>query len=137
MVREKLILTVISIIVLLVFIESLFISGKSNNIDTNLDSHFKINLDKNGILNTENFFNGAPFTVNSWGKDIFYNRKNIYDDWFQLTGVTEFENGYKAIVNGEILSEMDKLKGFIVQDISENKVVLKKNQYRVTLKLEE
>ena len=74
--------------------------------------------------------------VADWGKDIFYDRSNIYNRWFKLTGITEFENGYKAIVNGEIVHEMNRVRGFTVTSITENQVVLQRNEYRVTLKME-
>jgi len=70
------------------------------------------------------------------GKDIFHDRSNIYNSWFKLTGITEFENGYKAIVNGEIVHKMNRVRGFTVTSITETEVVLQRNEYRVTLKME-
>ena len=75
-------------------------------------------------------------SVNGWGKDIFHDRSNIYNSWFKLTGITEFENGYKAIVNGEIVHKMNRVRGFTVTSITETEVVLQRNEYRVTLKME-
>ena len=73
--------------------------------------------------------------VINWGKDIFHDRSNVYNSWFQLTGITRFDNGYKAIVNGQIVHELSKVRGFIVKTITSNKVVLARDQYRVILKL--
>ena len=70
-----------------------------------------------------------------WGNDIFYDRSDIYDSWFNLTGITEFSNGRKAIINGEILRLNERVRGFTVKKITENKVMLKRNQYHVTLNL--
>jgi hypothetical protein len=75
-------------------------------------------------------------SANGWGKDIFHDRSNIYNSWFKLTGITEFENGYKAIVNGEIVHKMNRVRGFTVTSITETEVVLQRNEYRVTLKME-
>ena len=72
----------------------------------------------------------------SWGKDIFYDRSNMYKNRFKLTGITLFEDGYKAIVNGDIILEGKKVQGFMVADINEDRVMLKRNKHRVTLKLE-
>jgi len=76
-------------------------------------------------------------SVNSWGRDFFHNRSNIYDNSFNLTGITQFENGYKAIINEQIISEGDRIKKFKVTDITKNSVLLKWYKHRVTLKLEE
>ena len=72
----------------------------------------------------------------SWGKDIFYDRSNIYKNKFKLTGITRFEDGYKAIINGDITLEGKRVQGFMVTNITENRVLLKRNKHRVTLKLE-
>jgi len=72
----------------------------------------------------------------SWGSDIFYDRSNIFKSRFKLTGITRFEDGYKAIINGDIASEGKRVQGFMVTDITENRVLLKRNKHRVTLKLE-
>ncbi len=71
-----------------------------------------------------------------WGNDIFYDRSNVYDGWFKLTGITKFDNEYKAIVNGEIVHKASKVKGFAVASITKDQVILNRNQYRVTLTLE-
>ena len=72
----------------------------------------------------------------NWGKDIFYDRSNMYKNRFKLTGITRFEDGYKAIINGDIILEGKKVQGFMVADINEDRVMLKRNKHRVTLKLE-
>ena len=76
-------------------------------------------------------------SISGWGSDIFHDRTNVYNDWFELTGITRFEKNYKAIVNGEIISEMDRVRGFVVTNINSKKVILRRNDYIVTLKLEE
>ena len=75
-------------------------------------------------------------SVNSWGRDFFHNRSNIYDNSFNLTGITQFNNGYKAIINEQIISEGDQIKNFKVTDITKNSVLLKWYKHSVTLKLE-
>ena len=137
MLREKIILAITSAIILFVLIQTIFLKNTSN-IENNRHLHSSSDLNplKKLSLNAEKS-SYKPINMNKWGKDIFYDRKNIYNDWFLLTGITQFETGYKAIINGEIFKEMDRLKGFMVQEISDKKVVLKKNRYRVTLKLEE
>ena len=137
MLREKIILSILSSVILFVLIQTILLKGIPKfvkNSNANLDTNFI--SPKSLVLNNENISNN-PLGINKWGKDIFYNRKYIYDDWFKLTGITQFATGRKAIINGEILKEMDRLKGFIVQDIFDTKVVLKKNKYRVTLNLEQ
>ena len=74
--------------------------------------------------------------ADNWGKDIFYDRSNMFKNRFKLTGITRFEDGYKAIINGDIILEGKQVKGFMVADINENRVMLKRNKHRVTLKLE-
>lgn len=76
-------------------------------------------------------------SVNSWGRDFFHNRSNIYVNSFNLTGITQFNNGYKAIINEQIISEGDQIKNFKVTDITKNSVLLKWYKHSVTLKLEE
>ena len=77
-----------------------------------------------------------PLQIVGWGDDIFYDRSNIYDSWFKLTGITQFQDGYKAIINGEIVHKMNRVRGFNVKEITKNRVVLERDQYSVTLKLE-
>jgi len=76
-------------------------------------------------------------SVNSWGRDFFHNRSNIYVNSFNLTGITQFNNGYKAIINEQIISKGDQIKNFKVTDITKNSVLLKWYKHSVTLKLEE
>ena len=81
----------------------------------------------------------SPFVslqVDDWGDDIFYDRTNIYNSWFKLTGITQFEDGYKAIINGEITHELNRVRGFTVIEINKDQVALERDQYSVTLKLE-
>ena len=75
-------------------------------------------------------------TEDNWGKDIFYDRSNMFKNRFKLTGITRFEDGYKAIVNGDIILEGKQVQGFMVADINEDRVMLQRNKHRVTLKLE-
>ncbi len=75
--------------------------------------------------------------MNSWGRDFFHNRSNIYVNSFNLTGITQFNNGYKAIINERIISEGDQIENFKVTDITKNSVLLKWYKHSVTLKLEE
>ena len=70
-----------------------------------------------------------------WNKDIFYDRSESYRKWFKLTGISKMRDGYKAFINNEIMSEGDRIRGFIVKKITEKKVVLKKNNSSVTLRL--
>ena len=105
----------------------------------------KINPEKHTRTNT-NFYEvrqkkdssrSPSLSVSGWSRDIFYDRSSIYDNWFSLTGITEFDNGRKAIINDEILRVGEKVRGFTVNDISENQVFLSKNKYQVTLNLEQ
>ena len=91
------------------------------------------------LLDTSNSetYGRIPLSISGWGSDIFHDRTNVYNDWFELTGITRFEKNYKAIVNGEIISEMDRVRGFIVTTINSKKVILRRNDYIVTLNLEE
>ena len=70
-----------------------------------------------------------------WNNDIFYDRSESYRKWFKLTGISKMRDGYKAFINNEIMSEGDRIRGFIVKKITEKKVVLKKNNSSVTLRL--
>ena len=88
-------------------------------------------------VNNKETYRRIPLSISGWGSDIFHDRTNVYNDWFELTGITRFEKNYKAIVNGEIISEMDRVRGFVVTKINSKKVILRRNDYIVTLKLEE
>jgi len=70
-----------------------------------------------------------------WDKDIFYDRSEAYKNWFKLTGISKMREGYKAFVNNEIIREGDRIRGFTVRSITEKKVVLKKNNSSITLRL--
>ena len=70
-----------------------------------------------------------------WEKDIFYDKSESYKKLFRLTGISEMRDGYKAFINNEIMMEGDRIRGFTVQIITEKKVVLKKNNSSVTLRL--
>ena len=70
-----------------------------------------------------------------WNKDIFYDRSESYRKWFKLTGISKMRDGYKAFINNEIMMEGGRIRGFTVQIITEKKVVLKKNNSSVTLRL--
>ena len=131
--REKMILIIMGLLILAVFLEALptiypeFDGRINNEIEPNANDQTKVS--------------GQPqfpisLSANGWGKDIFHDRSNIYNSWFKLTGITEFENGYKAIVNGEIVHKMNRVRGFTVTSITETEVVLQRNEYRVTLKME-
>ena len=70
-----------------------------------------------------------------WEKDIFYDKSESYKKLFRLTGISKMRDGYKAFINNEIMMEGDRIRGFTVQIITEKKVVLKKNNSSVTLRL--
>ena len=120
--------------VLLDVLSILFPSTKKFQSFNNTTFEEPDNLSDNSNTRT---YDRIPLSVSGWGFDIFHDRTNVYNDWFELTGITQFENDYKAIVNGEIVGEMDRVRGFIVMEINPRKVILKRNDYIVTLKLEE
>ena len=70
-----------------------------------------------------------------WNKDIFYDKSESYKNLFRLTGISKMRDGYKAFINNEIMMEGGRIRGFTVQIITEKKVVLKKNNSSVTLRL--
>ena len=131
--REKMILIIMGLLILAVFLEALptiypeFDGRINNEIEPNANDQTKVVGQSQSPIS---------LSVNGWGKDIFHDRSNIYNSWFKLTGITEFENGYKAIVNGEIVHKMNRVRGFTVTSITETEVVLQRNEYRVTLKME-
>ena len=102
--------------------DSLLIANKINEMEDN-----RKNQDETFLL---------PLMTENWGKDFFYNRSNAYESLFKLTGITRFENGFKAMINENILIEGDRIKGFTLKRIDANQVILKRGKYRVTLKLE-
>ena len=133
MIREKVIAITLIIVSSIVLIES--ISAWSTDHNLFLENSVKENIALNGIIEDKNS-SPALLQANSWGEDIFYDRSNIYNSWFKLTGITQFEGGFKAIINGQIVHEYDRVRGFRVIEIIENQVVLERDQYSVKLKLE-
>ena len=135
MIREKTILAMVFIIFFLVAIETIFILSpkfKIKNSEPIQSSDLKSDIGNKTIKKT------YPPSLNSsgWINDIFYDRSNIYDDWFSLTGIMQFEDGKKAIINDEILRAGDRVKGFTVKKILDSQVVLTRNKYQVNLNLE-
>ena len=129
MIREKVIAITLIIVSSIVLIES--IAAWS----TFLENSVKEDRALNEIIDDKKS-SPALLQANSWGEDIFYDRSNIYNSWFKLTGITQFEGGFKAIINGQIVHEYDRVRGFRVIEIIENQVVLERDQYTVKLKLE-
>ena len=135
--REKIILSLVALVIGAVFIEFLPIMFPSINA-----RFYKAGSQEYSILENQKHLessdsNPVPLSVGGWGKDIFHDRSNVYNSWFKLTGITRFENGYKAIINGEIVHERTRVRGFKVTKITYNQVVLQRNEYRVTLKLQQ
>ena len=133
MIREKVIAITLIIVSSIVLIES--IAAWSTDHDLFLENSVKENRTLNGIIEDQSS-SPALLQANSWGEDIFYDRSNIYNSWFKLTGITQFEDGFKAIINGQIVHEFNRVRGFQVIKIIENQVVLERDQYSVKLKLE-
>ena len=133
MIREKVIAITLTIVSSIVLIES--IAAWSTEHDLFLENSVQENRNLNGIIEDKNS-SPALLQVNNWGEDIFYDRSNIYNSWFKLTGITQFEGGFKAIINGQIVHEYNRVRGFRVIEIIENQVVLERDQYSVKLKLE-
>ena len=133
MIREKVITITLIIVSSIVLIES--IAAWSTDHDLFLENSGKENKALNGIIEHKSS-SPALLQANSWGEDIFYDRSNIYNSWFKLTGITQFEGGFKAIINGQIVHEFNRVRGFQVIEIIENQVVLERDQYTVKLKLE-
>ena len=133
MIREKVIAITLIIVSSIVLIES--IAAWSTDHELFLENSLRANRTLDGIIENKNS-SPALLKVDSWGEDIFYDRSNIYNSWFKLTGITQFEGGFKAIINGQIVHEYDRVRGFRVIEIIENQVVLERDQYSVKLKLE-
>ena len=133
MIREKVIAITLIIVSSIVLIES--IAAWSTDHDLFLENSLRANRIFDGIIENKNS-SPALLQANSWGEDIFYDRSNIYNSWFKLTGITQFEGGFKAIINGQIVHEFNRVRGFQVIEIIENQVVLERDQYSVKLKLE-
>ena len=133
MIREKVIAITLIIVSSIVLIES--IAAWSTDHDLFLENSLRANRTLDVIIKNKNS-SPALLQANSWGEDIFYDRSNIYNSWFKLTGITQFEGGFKAIINGQIVHEFNRVRGFQVIEIIENQVVLERDQYIVKLKLE-
>ena len=131
MIKEKAILIFLGLVIIGLILESLFIVFPLD------DKPQKVEKEFSEITSNKKNEDLVLLSVPGWGEDIFYDRSNIYDSLFTLTGITQFENIKKAIINGEIVQEGVRIKGFRVMDISEKKAVLKRDEYRVTLKLQE
>ena len=109
--------------------------SKSHSIDNNFQS---IEVTKTDQYETEKDIKiPKPLSLTNidWNNDIFYDRSESYRKWFKLTGISKMRDGYKAFINNEIMSEGDRIRGFVVKKITEKKVVLKKNNSSVTLRL--
>ena len=134
--REKVIIYLISLVIMIVAIDLLtflVLDDRSMHLSLNKESsesHSDIPKTKDELFPIE-------LSINKWGRDIFYDRSYQYNSWFKLTGITQFEDGNKAIINGNIIKEQDKIKGFTISEIGKNYVILKKNKHIVTLKLKE
>ena len=134
--REKITLGFFIVVLLALFLE-LFL-GLITGINSNsqpMVTQDSSTTEKFSILDTSSS-EPIKLSMNSWGKDFFHNRSNIYDNSFNLTGITKFKNGYKAIINEQIISEGDQIENFKVTDITKNRVLLKWYKHSVTLKLE-
>ena len=108
---------------------------KRHSIDNNFQS---IEITKTDQYETEKDIKiPKPLSLANidWNKDIFYDRSESYRKWFKLTGISKMRDGYKAFINNEIMSEGDRIRGFVVKKITEKKVILKKNNSSVTLRL--
>ena len=134
--REKVIIYLISLVIMIVAIDLLtFLILDDRNMHLSLnkessESHSDIPKTKDELFPIE-------LSINKWGRDIFYDRSYQHNSWFKLTGITQFEDRNKAIINGNIIKEQDKIKGFTISEIGKNYVILKKNKHIVTLKLKE
>ena len=133
--REKIILSLVGIIIFIIsidfFLDTFFDSKKNTMLNPNINS--SSNQNQISIKNHK----PLVLSINSWGNDIFYNRSYKYKSWFNLTGITQFEDGNKAIINENIFQEKDKIKGFTILKIADNYVLLKRNKHKVTLKINE
>ena len=133
--REKTILYVVGFIILIIsydLISTIFFDYSTDPIQKKEKRSI---VDKSEIIAKET--GPISLSMESWGKDIFYNRSYKYKSWFNLTGITRFEDVNKAIINGNILHEKDKIKGFTIKKIANDYVILNKNKHTVTLKIKE
>ena len=133
--REKIILYIISFIILIISYDLISATFFDNSTQPIQKKEQQSIADKRKIIAKET--EPISLSINSWGKDIFYNRSYKYKNWFNLTGITRFEDLNKAIINGNILHEKDKIKGFTIEKIADNYVILKRNKHIVTLKIKE
>ena len=135
MIKEKIILFPVLFVISVVLIDIAFdFSLKPESIDS--DKISKAGSNKNDLKENTKNSSTAALGILGWGNDVFYDRSDIYDKWFNLTGIMEFENGRKAIINDEIVRTNERVRGFYVDEITDNKVVLTRHEYRVTLNLE-
>jgi len=134
--REKITLGFFIVVLLALFLELFLglITGINSNPQPMVTQDSSI-TEKVSILDTSSS-EPIKLSMNSWGKDFFHNRSNIYNNSFNLTGITQFKNGYKAIINEQIISEGDQIENFKVTDITKSSVLLKWYKHSVTLKLE-
>ena len=137
MFREKIIITLLLIIISVVMMDTMLFMSLEGNSTIDQFQNPEISNNKKVPVNLSNNISSKPMNISEWKKDIFYDRSNIYDSWFELTGIIRFEGGHKAIINGEIVKKLDQIRGFKLKTITKNLVVLERHQYRVTLKLEE
>ena len=133
--REKIILYIISFIILIISYDLISTTFFDNSTQPIQKKEQQSIAEKRKIIAKET--EPISLSINSWGKDIFYNRSYKYKNWFNLTGITRFEDLNKAIINGNILHEKDKIKGFTIEKIADNYVILKRNKHIVTLKIKE
>ena len=111
------------------------VQRKSHSIDNNFQSIEITKIDQYEIEKDIKIPKPLSLANIDWNKDIFYDRSESYRKWFKLTGISKMRDGYKAFINNEIMSEGDRIRGFLVKKITEKKVVLKKNNSSVTLRL--
>ena len=137
MIREKITLSFFIVVLLALFLEFfLDLITHTNSKSQPVIAQNSSLTEKFSILDTSSS-EPIKLSVNSWGRDFFHNRSNIYYNAFNLTGITQFNHGYKAIINGQIVSEGEEIENFRVKDITKNSVLLKWYNHSVTLKLEE
>ncbi len=135
MIKEKIILFPVLFVISVVLIDIAFdFSLETESIDS--DKISKAGSNKNDLKENTKNSSTVALDILGWGNDVFYDRSDIYDKWFNLTGIMEFENGRKAIINDEIVRTNERVRGFYVDEITDNKVVLTRHEYRVTLNLE-
>ncbi len=136
MIREKTIVLSACLVIFVVIFEAASMLSRDYSPSMKEVVQDNYPMDNASNVGKKNDTQPLPLQSIGWGDDIFYDRSNIYNSWFKLTGITQFEDGYKAIINGEIVHELNQVRGFKVKEITENRVILERNQYSVTLKLE-